>query len=244
MPGNACAASVAYSGKQCGEQNGSGQDFPTVESCPEGYPMLAAFLSSDHNFMVYRGFNYLHARCLLYQQDELVALERELDEMDGEDNSKGEKEREKRSLRSRDLDDARAGQPRKALLKEIKDKLSEYDEFISKAKNIASLQQPSKRDYQSVRRWFKNRQPLVDEEQDFIRCKEDLIALRHGRECAGFDGLVERMVQKMNCRLISGDVQTQLSQEPEVVSGVSWSLDGVHAAVFGRHERADQGEKT
>ncbi|KAI9857215.1 MAG: hypothetical protein M1813_008577 [Trichoglossum hirsutum] len=164
--------------------------------------MLAAFLSSDHNFMVYRGFNYLHARCLLYQQDELVALERELDEMDREDDSKGKMEREKRSLKSRDLDNARAGQPRKTLLKEIKDKLSEYDEFISKAKNIASLQQPSKRDYQSVRRWFKNQQPLVDEEQDFIRCKEDLITLRHGRECAGFDGLIERIVQKMNCRFI------------------------------------------
>jgi hypothetical protein len=91
--------------------------------------MLAAFLSSDHNFMVYRGFSYLHARCLLYQQDELAVLERELDEMDREDDAKGEKEREKRSLRSRDLDDARVGQPRKKLLKEIKDKLSEYGEL-------------------------------------------------------------------------------------------------------------------
>src|SRR5436190_24366415 len=101
--------------------------------------MLAAFLSSDHNFMVYRGFNYLHARCLLYQQDELAALERELDEMDKEDDKQGEKDREKRSLRSRDLDDARVGQPRKNLLKEIKDKLSEYGECPARV-SIASWQ--------------------------------------------------------------------------------------------------------
>src|SRR4051794_25638823 len=88
--------------------------------------MLAAFLSSDHNFMVYRGFSYLHARCLLYQQDELVNLERELDEMDREDDKQGNTAWEKRSLRSRDLDDARVGQPRKKLLSEIKNKLSEY----------------------------------------------------------------------------------------------------------------------
>jgi polyphosphate kinase 2 (PPK2 family) len=67
---------------------------------------------------------------------------------------------------------------------------------------MASHQQPSKRDYRSVRRWFNNLQPLVDEEQDFIRCKEDLITLRHGRECAGFDGLVESVVHKLNCRLV------------------------------------------
>ena len=34
--------------------------------------------------------------------------------------------------------------------------MSILDEFISKTKDIASLQQPSKRDYQSVRRWLNN----------------------------------------------------------------------------------------
>ena len=100
-----------------------------MEDCPEGYPRLAAFLSSDHNVMVYRGFNYLHSRCLLYQQDELVALERRLDEMDKDDEEDAD-ERVRKCLRSRELDDVRKDQPRRSLLREIKDKLSEYGRAI------------------------------------------------------------------------------------------------------------------
>jgi hypothetical protein len=60
-------------------------DSPPVEQCPAGYPRLAAFLSSDENFMLYRRFDYLQARLLLYKQDELRELEGELDHLDAID---------------------------------------------------------------------------------------------------------------------------------------------------------------
>ena len=66
---------------------------------------------------------------------------------------------------------------------------------------MASFQRPADRDYRSVRTWLSNTKPIVDEEEAFIRCKEDIVTLRHGRECAGFDGLVESMLHRMNCRL-------------------------------------------
>ena len=57
---------------------------------------------------------------------------------------------------------------------------------------MVSLQQPSKRDYESVRTWFRDNTPIVTREARFIRRKEDIVTLRTGRECAGFDSYVER----------------------------------------------------
>lgn len=98
----------------------------SVESCPEGYPRLAAFQSSDHNFMVYRGFSYLHSRLLLYLQDELRCAEKELDEMDEDDFNDPDNPRSKICLKSREKDDARKDKSRRALLFRIKDLLMQY----------------------------------------------------------------------------------------------------------------------
>jgi hypothetical protein len=65
-----------------------------------------------------------------------------------------------------------------------------------------SFQKPTERDYTSVRHWFHNKVPLVDDEQEYIFWKEDVVTLRHGREWAGFDGMVEAMLHKMNGPLI------------------------------------------
>ena len=97
-----------------------------MESRPEGYPRVAAFQSSDHNFMIYRGFSYLHCRLLLYLQDEIACAERELDQMDEGDFQDEENPRLKICLQSRDKDDVQEGQPRRKLLLKIKGLLMEY----------------------------------------------------------------------------------------------------------------------
>ena len=48
--------------------------------------------------------------------------------------------------------------------------------------------------------WIKN--PLVAKEQAFIRHKEDLLTLHSGREWCGFDGFIEMVLLKLDCRLI------------------------------------------
>lgn len=76
------------------------------------------------------------------------------------------------------------------------------DELLVKAKELISFQRPSARDYESVRNWFRNAAPLVEKEQAFIRHKEDLFTLNSGREWCGFDGLIESMLLKLDCRLV------------------------------------------
>ena len=76
------------------------------------------------------------------------------------------------------------------------------DEVLAKTRELTSLQRPSDRDYRSVKRWIQGNAPLVEDEEEFIHCKEDLVTLRRGRECAGFDGFMEMLLQKTNSRLI------------------------------------------
>jgi hypothetical protein len=100
-----------------------------VEQCQNGYPRLAAFKASDHNFMIYRSFSYLHARCLLYIQDELACLERTLDKLD-EAEARDSNIRVRKRLKARCKDDWENGQ-RKQLVTAIKRKLDEYGAFPS-----------------------------------------------------------------------------------------------------------------
>ena len=53
----------------------------------KGYPSLAAFIASDldHSSVLYKRFDKLAARNILYLQSELVELERRQDELDRED---------------------------------------------------------------------------------------------------------------------------------------------------------------
>ena len=67
--------------------------------------------------MLYRRFGFLQARLLLNKQDQLRALEEELDEIDQDD--------EPMYLKSRDMDDADE-RPRTRLLEEIETKFKEY----------------------------------------------------------------------------------------------------------------------
>jgi len=84
------------------------------------------------------------------------------------------------------------------------------DEVVLKAKEMATLQRPSNRDWRGVRDWIVDHKPLVDDEREFIMRREDIVTLRVGRECAGFDGAVERALSKLDrilvkychCRLI------------------------------------------
>lgn len=59
---------------------------PIVDDHPIGYPQLAAFIKSDNNFLIARKYGVLRARVLLYRQDELSVLEKDLIAMDRDDN--------------------------------------------------------------------------------------------------------------------------------------------------------------
>ncbi len=50
-----------------------------------GYASLSEFIASDPELSIYRSFKTLGSRNLLHLQSSLLALERELDELDAED---------------------------------------------------------------------------------------------------------------------------------------------------------------
>lgn len=53
-----------------------------MQEYPKGYPLQAAFQSSEPSWSIYRAFNYLHSRVILDLQDELRVLEEDLEELD------------------------------------------------------------------------------------------------------------------------------------------------------------------
>jgi hypothetical protein len=58
---------------------------PLDEEYPKGFPQLAAFISSDNDFAVFRGFKYFHYRILLELEVEITEMERELWALDHAD---------------------------------------------------------------------------------------------------------------------------------------------------------------
>ena len=92
-----------------------------VDDYPQGYGKIAAIEACDPNFLMYRKFTWLHNRLQLHCQDELVQLERQLEELD-----KYHFREEPLRLISRRRDDTSPDAKRKELLKTIDTKLSLY----------------------------------------------------------------------------------------------------------------------
>jgi len=57
----------------------------TVDTYPEGYPQLAAFANSCDTFANVRRFGRLSYRLLAHLQNDLIELEKKLDELDKKD---------------------------------------------------------------------------------------------------------------------------------------------------------------
>ncbi len=55
---------------------------PTGQPRLEGYPTFAEFVARDNDAAIYRKFEYLSARNLLYLQSELHDLEQQLEMLD------------------------------------------------------------------------------------------------------------------------------------------------------------------
>lgn len=94
-----------------------------VQKYPIGYPLQAAFQSSESSWSIYRAFNYLHARVMLDLQEDLRGLESKLTKLDQVDLEKG--------IRSRRDDmkqvkEANTESERATLLEKIRVKLISY----------------------------------------------------------------------------------------------------------------------
>lgn len=83
---------------------------------------MADFIGSDKDFFIFRRFNVLSARNMLFLQDELVELEEKLEQVDLAESQSGTA-RYLWNLHSRRED---SNAVRKALMAEVRVKLREY----------------------------------------------------------------------------------------------------------------------
>lgn len=74
-------------------------------------------------------------------------------------------------------------------------------QLLNTARDLASYNRPSRRDYSSVKSYFDEEAPVCNNET-YIYCREDLVTLKPGRENAWLDAVMERILQKCSCKLI------------------------------------------
>jgi len=151
-----------------------------------GLPRLSAFLNSDPNFAIMRGFGELHCRVLLHREIELTTLEKELQKLDKEDEQNPDMEYRLRTIEY--FDDGE--DERRELVELIEERLSSYDDFLLKYNRIRSLPPPSNRNYLSVFRRMWNTKPLYREQDDFIYEAEDFVAVG-GNQNKWYDDCLE-----------------------------------------------------
>ncbi|KAH0541718.1 hypothetical protein FGG08_003810 [Glutinoglossum americanum] len=156
-----------------------------------GYPSLAAFIASDNDksTAIFRRFDRLSARNLLYLQSELAELEARQDEFDGEDGKDNDMEAKQcaRSWthfkkKSEKLNNERE-KKRMDLVKEIREKIKEYREAILLESTLLSLPPPSARTLEAFRSHFHNVDrgdfpTLGGRSAHILDDSDDLIALR------------------------------------------------------------------
>jgi hypothetical protein len=73
-------------------------------------------------------------------------------------------------------------------------------QLIEAARQLVACHRPAKKDYRSVQNWIWNNNPLDENEQSWIKAKEDLITLRPGREHALLDAGIEHLLKWIDCR--------------------------------------------
>ncbi|CZR64715.1 uncharacterized protein PAC_14614 [Phialocephala subalpina] len=112
-------------------------------------------MASDSVFRIFRRFDFLTVRTLLYLQDELCELEDRLNALDDSDLQSGNHAHTV-SLHSRRHDQ---NQQQKALPAEIQVKLKTYHGAFNEYAEVASLRKPQKLYLDSVRNWLDGRKP-------------------------------------------------------------------------------------
>ncbi|KAH6851651.1 hypothetical protein B0T12DRAFT_484158 [Alternaria alternata] len=129
----------------------------------DGFPSLAAFIASDpdHTSLVFRRFDRLAARNLLYLQSELAELQAKQDEYDAQDQGLGmgnfhAKECAMNWESFRDASEANNDQQkeRMKLVVDIRGKLKEYREALMFESSLAMMKAPPSRNFEAIHNAF------------------------------------------------------------------------------------------
>jgi len=129
---------------------------------------------------------------MLRYQDELVALEQELERLDT-----AHYKNDPQKLTSRRRDEG-LGCKRRELLDKIEQKLSRYDELLLRVREIHSIPRPTKRNQNSLYNLIHSSESLVQSESEWVYYLDDLAALANDAERGWFNGFVEDTMKRIS----------------------------------------------
>lgn len=109
----------------------------------------------------------------MYHQDKIACLERQLDQLDSQDEAALPYRLASREYDEKDPNDA----PRKALMVELSEQLRMYDELLLRDNEVMRIDQPSRRSHRKYFDYIWNEKPLCREEYAFILRQDDFVAL-------------------------------------------------------------------
>jgi hypothetical protein len=165
-----------------------------------GYPTFAAFVTRDQDAAIYRKFESLSARNLLYLQSEIHELQGQLEELDDADakSSSFEVEGVARAWHHYSAEMNTHARKHRELQEKIRVKIKEYrksrlkaqgermrltsyaDEALILENQVLALQRPSSRTLRVFKQWFKasTRRPvLLGRDETLFDDEQDIVAL-------------------------------------------------------------------
>ncbi|KAK8922573.1 hypothetical protein H634G_00679 [Metarhizium anisopliae BRIP 53293] len=150
---------------------------------PSGYHLLAAKLSGGAGGQplvpIYRRFDALNHRLLLYMQDEIAELERQLIALEAQDTAKRSylggvipaSRRQDRWI-SNNLTDQKT-----EVLGHIGYKLSQYNQVLASFRKVQDIPVPTWRDIHLYKTYLTTSNLIVDDETRFLDAENDLVSL-------------------------------------------------------------------
>ncbi|KAG7008743.1 hypothetical protein G7Y79_00004g013270 [Physcia stellaris] len=177
-----------------------------VEDFQSGYPQFSALIGSHSSFQVWRRFLRVRARLLLYKQDELSVLEKQLDQIDNE---------ETRDLflgnRRRDRNLQRA-----EIVTKLEKTLRNYDKFLYTSREALDSGTASRKDITNLQNWVENTSNIARDETAYLSHSEDLMTLHCPPDdtMARLTPLIERAI----CSLyrLFGKPQSEISRDNNI----------------------------
>ncbi|MCJ1401910.1 hypothetical protein MMC11_005127 [Xylographa trunciseda] len=183
-------------------------DVKPVHDYERGYPQLAAFAGCDPNFAIYRQFKTVRHRCLLYMQDELVALENDLEQLDIGDGLSNQ------ILLCSRYRDVREVPPRRMeLISLIKKKVYEYDKMLRSTRDLMQWQPLTERNRRNYINYLDSEYPTVTSECSFIARSDDLVTLAGDLQNGWLTCTIRRLSSMLFPRLATAVFQNEIQAQ-------------------------------
>ncbi|KAH6679131.1 hypothetical protein B0J14DRAFT_580100 [Halenospora varia] len=163
---------------------------------PEGFPRLAAWLHSNDNWNIYRGFGSLSARVLVNLEIELTKLEQKILDLD-----KADEAHPRLKFRLNGYENfAEYNEEQKKNVQKAQKLLSEYFDFLLKYCQVRELDRPTKRNFYGFYNWMWSQGPLCKDKREFMYHIDDFVsAYKHSEKSTRLGDFMERRLDKWPC---------------------------------------------